>query len=238
VPAEHRRAFLGTAAAAMLAVLGAPASEASGGFGVTGIRPPSPKEQHPSPTETKLIDLIAKELGIPKQRITRESSIGIEIKADAKQREAIRQGMEKEFAIAVPNEVFGGLKDVGHIVVYVTTARSTQPSLLNLLAKRFKVQREQIAFDTSLETDLKISARKQAYLKTALQQQYRVTLSPSKFTKCKTVGDLAGCVTDAVTRRGSGHGEKPTMGSFGVRPNPIPTSRGVRPDLPGANPFR
>jgi len=238
VPEEHRRAFLGKAAAAMLAAIGVSgAGEAMGGTGMGGsfgIRVQVPKkkptEKPPPPIEGEVIGLIAKELSLSKERITRESRLGPDLKADEKQREAIRQALEKEFAAAVPNWVFDDLRTVSEVIDYVVTAREVQPLVVKLIAKRFHVAEEQVTFSASL-TDLKVDARKLAHLRTALQSRFGATLPPDEFYKSKTVGDVAGCVTEAVRRRRAGATRpQPPPFSRGVRPDRIPVPEGIRPD--------
>jgi acyl carrier protein len=138
VPLEHRRAFLGQAAAAMLAALGAMATAAGtasaggsslskgGGWGAGGCRaddvPRLPKKKPPEKTgtvEERVVDILAKRFKIGKEQIKHETSLAADLGADRERLFAIKSQLEKEFDLKIPFKDFEALLTVGQIVDYV-----------------------------------------------------------------------------------------------------------------------
>jgi acyl carrier protein len=122
VPQEHRRAFLGHAAAAMLAAMASATSvvaaevrmEAPG-----GIRVPPKKEKT---TEEKVIGLIADRTGVEAKRIQRDNSLVDDLNAKPADLATLREDLEKQFAIKVPAAEFQKIGTVGETVDYVEKA--------------------------------------------------------------------------------------------------------------------
>jgi acyl carrier protein len=146
VPEEHRRAFLGQAAAAMLAALGIvavrPVASAAQDLPPGGVRPDQPipvpmapggvrpdlPPKKPKTIEQRVISVIAKELKVDELRITAHNK-RIEVLLLVDDLEAtpsglvqLRKGLEKEFSLKVPVATFNKLHTVGETVDYVKKA--------------------------------------------------------------------------------------------------------------------
>jgi acyl carrier protein len=144
VPQEHRRAFLGKAAAAMLAVLGLGRSagaveppekimQAPGGVapdklpamqGVRpnpqppslGVRPDRPAPKTPAELEKQVIDVVTREFQPDKKIVVnRATSLKI-LGADADDAAKLRKALDKEFGIALPEEDFKKSRTVGQVI--------------------------------------------------------------------------------------------------------------------------
>jgi acyl carrier protein len=141
VPAEHRRAFLGKAAAAMLAAVGAMTGGVAAGFQLQGIRPEGPPpptgirpdrpitrgiqpdRPPPKPTiEQRIVEIIAAQFKVEKEKINRDTSFIKDLKADMAQRSALRKELEKQFDIKIPVKAFDKVRTVGETIDYVETA--------------------------------------------------------------------------------------------------------------------
>ena len=146
VPAEHRRAFLGKAAAAMLAAVAAMTGGVAAGFqlqGVrpdgppapTGIRPDPPPPPPPPPTRgiqpdrpppkptiaERVIEIMAAQFKIEKEKINRDTSLVKDLKANMAQRSTLRKELEKQFDIKIPLKAFDKVRNVGETIDYVET---------------------------------------------------------------------------------------------------------------------
>ena len=136
VPDEHRRAFLGQAAAAMLAALGIVAGRPGAAVGQVpsplkpgGIRPDMPDlRDKPKTVEQRVISVIARQLKVDELRITtqdkgtRAVSLVDDLEATAPRLAQLRKGLEKEFTLKIPPAAFKKLHTVGETVDYVTKA--------------------------------------------------------------------------------------------------------------------
>jgi len=143
VPQEHRRAFLGHAAAAMLAAIGTVATAApawGGGFGcqpggasggmrsdLFGDKPskeppkpkPQPKPKRPGTIEERVIDLVAQQFKIDKMTITRDTSL---MKTTFSAQVKLKKELEQEFDIKIPGPTFKKLSNIGQIIDHVDSA--------------------------------------------------------------------------------------------------------------------
>jgi len=154
VPQEHRRAFLGHAAAAMLAAVGTMATAApawSGGFGcqpgggvgMGGMRmdrpddnppkeepkpKPKPKPKRTGTIKERATDLIAQQFKVDKKTITRETSLADDLKASFSDRVKLKKELEREFDIKIPGPEFKKLGNVGQIIDYVENPPKEPPS--------------------------------------------------------------------------------------------------------------
>jgi hypothetical protein len=151
VPMEHRRAFLGQAAAAMLAALVAATPNVLEAQGPRpgedlpdgGIRPESPKggvrpelpeggirptlpEKHPiieaKTVQERVIAVIAKQMKLDASVLEAKDWLAIDLDATADGRTAQRKALEKEFRLQVPTEAFKKLHSVGDAVRYLQEA--------------------------------------------------------------------------------------------------------------------
>jgi acyl carrier protein len=137
VPEEHRRAFLGQAAAAMLAALGivagrpgvAEAQQPPAPLKPGGIRPDMPELRNkPKTIEQRVISVIATQLQVDELRITTQNkgskavSLVDDLEATAPGLVKVRKGLEKEFSLKIPAAAFKRLHTVGETVDYVKKA--------------------------------------------------------------------------------------------------------------------
>jgi acyl carrier protein len=140
VPEAHRRAFLGQAAAAMLAALGIVAGRPGTAAGQVpaplkpgGIRPDMP-DKKPKTIEQRVISVIAKQLKVDELRITalnkgtRAVSLVDDLEATGPGLVQVRKGLEKEFTLKIPGAAFKKLHTVGEIVDYVKKALDKRTS--------------------------------------------------------------------------------------------------------------
>jgi acyl carrier protein len=153
VPEEHRRAFLGQAAAAMLAALGIVAGRpgvASGQvpgppfFG--GVRPDNPPdrpanedlppggirpdmpEKKPKTIEQRVVSVIAKQLKADEKDVTPKKSLVDDLEATKLGLVQLRKALEKEFSLKIPGAAFKKLHTVGETVDYVKKVVDKQKS--------------------------------------------------------------------------------------------------------------
>jgi acyl carrier protein len=138
VPDEHRRAFLGQAAAAMLAALGivagrpgVAAAQIPEPMKPGGIRPDMPPKK-PKTLDERVIGVIAKQFKVEEKEVTSDKSLVEDLKAKPKSMVQLRKALEKEFSLKIPPAAFKKLETVGDTVDYVKKAvekqkPSTQP---------------------------------------------------------------------------------------------------------------
>jgi acyl carrier protein len=151
VPDEHRRAFLGQAAAAMLAALGIVAVRPGEALGQVesppffgGVRPDNPPDRPPNPDlppggirpdmppkkpktlDERVIGIIAKQLKVEEKEVTPEKSLVDDLGAKPKAKVQLRKALEKEFSLKIPSAAFGKLKTVEETVDYVKRAIEKQ----------------------------------------------------------------------------------------------------------------
>jgi acyl carrier protein len=150
VPEEHRRAFLGKAAAAMLAALGAMSGGVAAGFQLQGVRPDAPpaptgirpdkpvEKPEPQPTrgirpdrpppkeptlEECVIAAVRTQWKVPKeQAVTRDTKLVKGLKADAAGIAALRKEIDKQCAVEIPAEAYKKIESVGQLIDTVAKA--------------------------------------------------------------------------------------------------------------------
>lgn len=210
VPDEHRRAFLGQVAAAMLAALGmtgaieaAAGIPAAGGIRApeappapTGIRPDLPEKPEPKPTEKpksiaeQVVEIVAKVLDVE-----------------------LPKGLAEKPAAKAPMPVAGA-------------AAGVEPSAD---ARPLAIPREK-----RLVEDLKAKPEKLAALRKAIEDHFEVKLAYVTWRKIKTVGDLIDAVELAVRKREEAAKKRPEQPSppisRGIRPDVPPGTFGIQPD--------
>ncbi len=213
VPEEHRRAFLGHAAAAMLAVLGAGTAVAAvgaraGGVGgimptppaPTGIRPDVPDRPEPKPQQPiaeQVVEIIARILEIELPKPTTQNA---EPGAVAPRPE--------------PMVPFAG-------AVVRTTPAPEKPGPKGKEKPELELA---IPREKRLIEDLKATPKQLVTLRRAVEEHFEIKIPYVVSRKLKTVGDWIVAVEDAVRRREAAK-KRPT------RPSPA-VSRGIRPDRP------
>jgi acyl carrier protein len=119
VPQEHRRAFLGQAAAAMLAALGVTSSataEQLAGMGGMRLDPSSPLKKT---VAERVIKVLADRTGIEAKDIKRSSTLFKDLKIKAADIDGLRKDLEKEFDIEIPAGDFKNIRLVGMVIARV-----------------------------------------------------------------------------------------------------------------------
>jgi acyl carrier protein len=122
VPVEHRRAFLGQAAAAMLAALAAMAADipqANAGKFLGGGGGGCRAFERLLPAEPEVIKIIAKELDLEENQISSKTELGRDLQPTLEQTAAIRMAIKERFGIALSYDRFRRFRTVGAIVAYI-----------------------------------------------------------------------------------------------------------------------
>ncbi len=135
VPHEHRRAFLGQAAAAMLAAVAAmaPVEAAMAVPPPTGSAPDKPPEKKPQkkePTiEDRVFDLAARRFKLDRKKVTRETSLDKHLKNDWTGYLRFMEDLEREFKLKISLKTFRTFHTLGHAADYVkkATKKDKQP---------------------------------------------------------------------------------------------------------------
>ena len=149
VPQEHRRAFLGHAAAAMLAAVGAMATAApawgGGSLGIQGgasggmrrdhvpsnqptdnqptEQPnPLPPLKRPRTIEERVTDIVAQRFNVPKEKVQRETSFVKDLHASVSQLVNLKRQFEKQFHLKLPNKDFEKIGTVSDAIDYIKKA--------------------------------------------------------------------------------------------------------------------
>lgn len=224
VPQEHRRAFLGKAAAAMLAALAATdAGLASAAIQIQGIQPDLPL-QPPRPVEVKeifpdlppevpkppskadavradVIALIAETLDLRSDQVSLRSALVGDLHADAEQRATIRRELERQFRITIPADTFASLATVGDLIEYVDFQAEFERPVIEFVAKELRRRGETITVATRLVEDLEITQAQRVRLKRKLAGEFHVHISWEEFKQFENVGEVIGCVGKAVRLR-------------------------------------
>jgi acyl carrier protein len=146
VPQEHRRAFLGQAAAAMLAAIGAVvAGEASvladdslgGGISVGGAMSDTPANRDtpkknvrddPEVIKQRIVALVAKRFNIPKDEVLPETSFVDDLHATASQLIDLRRQLGQQFRLYIASKDFEKIHTVGDAIEYIQNAVKRYPS--------------------------------------------------------------------------------------------------------------
>jgi len=238
VPGEHRRAFLGKAAAAMLAALGMTGAATAaplvsigkggtGGIGAGGIRVGPPPEPKGPVIQPKVIAVVAKQLGVNTQGISRDTQYVRHLRPSPKQVGAIRAALEKEFKIAVPPRVCAKFVTIGDTCDYVKVTAVIQPLVLDIIAEHFDTPK--LKCEASIEKQIKEDGRKFSQLRTKLKETFAVYTPWDEFKKIKTAGEVVGWVGYGLRKRATPEGKLQTSLLAKKRP---PSSRGIQPDRP------
>jgi acyl carrier protein len=137
VPQEHRRTFLGQAAAAMLAALGVGSltsgCEASDRLlpapgGIAPKPPPPPSPPSPEKIEQHVKELLAKRFQTDLDKLTGETSLVEGLKATDTQLAGLKRQLEREYTIKLPSpDFFDKVKTVGELIKAVQTAVKNRP---------------------------------------------------------------------------------------------------------------
>jgi acyl carrier protein len=135
VPQEHRRAFLGHAAAAMLAALGAAVAlpvHAQEVINVAGLLVLPPQENTDPPkkektVEERVIEIIADQTGTEAKKIKRGDKLVKDLGAEPADLAEIRKDVAKKFGLKVTAADFKDIGSVGETIDYVEKALKKKP---------------------------------------------------------------------------------------------------------------
>lgn len=134
VPQEHRRAFLGQAAAAMLAALVAGGTSVLAGDnlgdgvsigGAMGDTPVGSKKNpldDPDVIEQRIVALVAKRFNVPKDEVLPETSLVDDLHANASQLINLRRQLAEQFKLNITNKDFEKVHTIGDAIEYVQDA--------------------------------------------------------------------------------------------------------------------
>ena len=124
VPQEHRRAFLGQAAAAMLAAIAAGAAGSAAAFQFQGIGPdmPPPKKAKPVTVAGRVIEVIATRTDSDAKTIKRGDALVKDLGAKPDDLPELRKDLEKEFDIEIAAADFKKVHYVGGVITCVERA--------------------------------------------------------------------------------------------------------------------
>jgi acyl carrier protein len=148
VPEEHRRAFLGQAAAAMLGALGMMGCTVAAAEQILqapgGVAPDRPVPKQPAqsnttpPTPKEIQERVAKvivaQLKVAKADVTPEKSLAKDLGATSSKLIRVRAALGKEFNVKITAESFKKVRTVGDTAEYVKNA--LQPSDASKPAQR------------------------------------------------------------------------------------------------------
>ena len=74
-------------------------------------------------TFEKVTEILAKQLGTDKAKITKETNILIDLGADSLDLVEVLMSLEDEFGVSIPDEAIPGIKTVGDLVAFIDNAR-------------------------------------------------------------------------------------------------------------------
>lgn len=262
VPESHRRAFMGTTAAAMLIVLGGQAAGTAGVFAAPGgAAPDFPPEPAPDPfggvdpyAENVTAKIIRAALGslfnVDPKSLPDAPFVDARFNEDLQQRFRVMIAQNNQLKTYISPEQLKRWRTIADATNYIDRARMCQRPVIVLTAKLAGVQPTGTLSDKTLEADLKIDTARRATLRRALASSLRIYIPWETFKNLRTVDDVVvyvgGLALKIKKEREQQNPEqkKPPYqgGTFGNQPDipeasvggirPEPTSRGARPDMP------
>ncbi len=244
VPQEHRRAFLGQAAAAMLAAVGGMVPSESAGASqqdlylhVRGIRPSAPKFPQPgtaagddAKTKSLVRSILAKVIQGDPEDIQPETKLKADLGLTPNQFQAVHDALEAECEVPFSLDVLQQLETIADVVEHVDLMREVWPAVFDVLTERLPLPAGTIiSAESSLTDDLKATAEHRAVIRQELAGRLRLppTLAPRTLEQ-QTVGDLVMLLAAAVRRRKEIESKIQEL----PRPSQPRPVRGSQPDLP------
>lgn len=245
VPEEHRRAFLGKAAAAMLAALAAAGAAvtaggvalAEGRVQVQGIMPDRPPQKGRPAIEVPVIGVVANQLGVSVERISHKTRFAEDLRANAKQREAIRKALEKGFRVTIAAKTFRKFPTIADVSEHLAVRVPLTSRVVEIVVEELKLGIEATFRDGLLTKRLAVSGTQLTRIREALAKELRIPISQTAFSKLRTISQMVDCVEPAVKKRraeeaAAGRPGPSSALSRGNRPDRPEGSRGSRPDRP------
>ena len=74
-------------------------------------------------TEQKVIEILAKQLRVEKEKINAETNIAADLGADSLDLVEILMSLEEEFEVSIPDEAIPGIVTVGDLVKFIDGAK-------------------------------------------------------------------------------------------------------------------
>ncbi len=253
VPDEHRRAFLGKAAAAMLAALGAASTDALAGFGTTGTAPdmpppaPAPAQRLSATVRSRVIQVVAREMGERPDDVDETTRLDAHLRDDAKAAERLAGLLSRELKLMVLPEAVRRMSSVGDLIEYLDVLRRVEPKVVAVIRKELgRTEPGTFFADTPLASPAgpgPMELGQLVRLREGLVRALRVYVSWDELHEARTVGQVVDCATRAVhkveqRREPQVHpveGIRPDVPAAvkGIRPD-VPPTRGIQPDVPPA----
>lgn len=78
--------------------------------------------------ETKVIDIVAEQMGVDKSEITRETSFAADLNADSLDTVELVMEFEDEFETSIPDDQAEKILTVGNAIAYILEAAKAQSS--------------------------------------------------------------------------------------------------------------
>lgn len=74
-------------------------------------------------TEQKVVEILAKQLRVDKEKITANTNIAADLGADSLDLVEILMSLEEEFNVSIPDEAIPGIVTVGDLVKFIDNAK-------------------------------------------------------------------------------------------------------------------
>ena len=74
-------------------------------------------------TEQKVIEILAKQLRVEKEKVNLDTNIAADLGADSLDLVEILMSLEEEFNISIPDEAIPGIVTVGDLVKFIDNAK-------------------------------------------------------------------------------------------------------------------
>jgi|GEM_PF-763483 len=257
VPESHRRAFLGTTAAAMLIVLGGQASGTAGVFAAPGgvapdfpdpvpEPPAAPPEQpyNPDPFgadgsssySTEVVRAaLSHVMNVARGELPGAPFVDARFNATAQQKFRSLVANDQILHVYISPVQLKRWRTVTDATNYIDRAQLCQRPVIVLTAKLASVKPSGSLSDKTLETDLKIDTAKRATLRRALASTLRIYVPWETFKNLRTVDDLVvyvgGLALKIKQQREQQNGTAQPPGKPGMNPG-MGGTFGNMPDMP------
>ena len=76
--------------------------------------------------EERVVDIVAEQLGVDKEKITRDTSFVNDLGADSLDTVELVMELEEEFNISIPDEAAEKIQKVGEAVVFIEAAKGEE----------------------------------------------------------------------------------------------------------------
>jgi acyl carrier protein len=174
--------------------------------------------------EEHLIEILSAHTGVPARKITSDTQLVRDLHIDPGTARRVRTAILKRFGVWISDDVAAGLQTVGELAEAVMLGSQIGKAVVAAVTKQYGIRAAGLTCRTMLPSEVQ-DARVRARLAEAIGKEIRVSLHGESLRNVKTVGQLIDLVGKTIATAPG-----PTTGS--TLPPQVPTSRGVRPDLP------